>query len=433
MNNKDMVKVTIPPDLHDKEYSFPGKKEGTVEQYQICKLKVEELKALCQTYGLPVSGKKANLQERLRVFSEKPEQWNCIKPGARRALRGPRIGSSKAPKTGSHKRRLALLASTSTATASTATENADGRTEKEKQDLLEWAAAYVNEHPEIQTPREPPKQESTVVNKVVDGRSLSYQLDGISKTLNCILTGHHTSTAMPQASLIEGSPVPQLCPSSLPSPLHTSMLPVPSLPSTIANTLTQTGAATTSFALSPLSSLPQPGDHIVSPPLPSAASSFTGSSISALPPTTSAITTMDDAAKMLEIVGCKLIYKLSEIPDPPVLSFKDDIDRLARQWSDDHPCFNPNDCVVMIQGHGIALKYWPQIFGVKPRGSVDRRWAALKGRHNEWKFVAEEYLKFDSSEEFWTRYSNKKNANGRMTFSQISDALREGRKQLKRG
>ncbi|KAF9262409.1 hypothetical protein L218DRAFT_945264 [Marasmius fiardii PR-910] len=285
-------------------------------QYQ---LKVEELKVLFHGHKLSVSGKKANLQKQLREFSEKPEKWDIIKPGAQHALRGPRNTSSNMPKTGYHQQRLALLASTATEAT---TENTEKHTKEEEDDLLKWAVAYVADHLEIQEPHPLLKERSGIVNKVVDAHMLSDQLDGISKMLNGIITSC-LIPAMPESSSAVYHHLPwcqQLC--HLTAVEYLQKCPWPQQP---------------------------------------------------------------DLVKTLEI------------------------------WSDNHPCFNPNDCEVVIQGYGIALKYWPQ--------------GGLKSHHNEWKFNTEEYLRFNSSEEFWNKYSK---SGERMTFSEIADMLRVACKQAAR-
>ncbi|KAL0063067.1 hypothetical protein AAF712_009974, partial [Marasmius tenuissimus] len=393
-----------------KEYTFPDEKT-----YKLDDMNVPQLKEICREFALSPTGVKSTLLERLIEFSESPGKWDVIKPGARRSHKGPRNGSQAASKHLSQQRRLAQFGSMDSVNGPKldALKHNDPRTQHEIQDMLKFCARYVAEHPEIQKPRPKKPQVTETANKVIDAGTLSKQIDGLSSQLNSFMLGNHGVPAHP--------PLPSLSipPSSmLLSSRSASIVVPPSLPSNIAL---------------PSDSLPA----VVSVSYPPSVSINSRTTSSPFQPSLVSVSKQiplitddtNDPIKTLTIAsGVTFNYRLSEVPDPRSISYAKDIERLARQWSDDHPLFKADDCEVKIQGHGIALKYWPEIFGVKPKGSSDRRWSSMKATHNEWKWVASEYLEHDSDEDFWAKFRNEKKPDKRMSYTEIVRALRESRK-----
>ncbi|KAL0566136.1 hypothetical protein V5O48_015878, partial [Marasmius crinis-equi] len=300
----------------------------------------------------------------------------------------------------SQKRRLALIGHTEGKPSS---EHTDERSEKEQDELLEWAAGYVRDHLEIQTLSEPVSQDSSTSNKILDTRMLAIKRD-VENAVQRALTAAFSLPPDP-VECRPPSVLPPLDPAaaavSTPAP---SPLP-PLRPSQSPPQLSITAAATATFgpALPMTPPLTAPSTSLsCSPSAPLNETSPTPCPSLVTPPPVRASVTkrrssnrdMDPVKKLTLASGVELTYKLSEVPDPPSLKFTgNDIDLLARHWSDDHPEFNARECEVVIQGHGIALKYWPKIFAEKPRNSSDRRWSQARGSHNEYKFVAEEYIK----------------------------------------
>ncbi|KAJ8072293.1 hypothetical protein PM082_015852 [Marasmius tenuissimus] len=379
------------------EYAFPDEKSHPLDD-----MTVPELKEICRELSLSPTRVKSVLLERLKEFSGNPGKWNVTKPGARRAHKGPRNGSQAASKHLSQQRRLAQFGCGDAVQGQNLEDlkHNDPRTQQEIHDLLQFCARYVTEHPEIQAPRPKKSAVTESANKVIDARALSKQLDGLSNRLDAFMLGN------------QGPPVHSLPSSQPPSSSHIQLSSVPSLAHPLA--------ATTPSVPCPPAALPN----------------TLAASSSSLPPSapmsarTSLITSdASDPMKTLTIAsGLTLNYRLSEVQDPRSISYAKDIERLARQWSDDHPHFKSDDCEVTIQGHGIALKYWPDVFGVKPKGSCDRRWSSMKATHNEWKWVASEYLRHDSGEDFWAKFQNDKKPDKRMSYTEIVRALCEIRK-----
>jgi hypothetical protein len=76
---------------------------------------------------------------------------------------------------------------------------------------------------------------------------------------------------------------------------------------------------------------------------------------------------------LLHLTGC-------EIPDPPAVSFVDDIPRLNGMW-DDHTEHWQGQSVIMIHGHPIAIEYWPLLY----RYGGEHQWKGTKSRWTDYR------------------------------------------------
>lgn len=92
-------------------------------------------------------------------------------------------------------------------------------------------------------------------------------------------------------------------------------------------------------------------------------------------------TTFDPQLRMLSLGnGNSIALSLDSIPECPSVSFAKDIERLGTTWDDSHPMWSGTS-PLHINGHPIALKYWPKIY----RYTNSQQWKAVKGRYFEWK------------------------------------------------
>jgi hypothetical protein len=82
----------------------------------------------------------------------------------------------------------------------------------------------------------------------------------------------------------------------------------------------------------------------------------------------------------LQLANTIIEYSAGDIPDPPALSFVQDLAKLDRQWDDKSSQWD-NTCHLHILGHPIALVYWPQIYQYKGT----RQWTGIKQRWSDWK------------------------------------------------
>jgi hypothetical protein len=78
--------------------------------------------------------------------------------------------------------------------------------------------------------------------------------------------------------------------------------------------------------------------------------------------------------------GTELKLTLAEIPDPPAVSFVDNIPRLNQMW-DDTSIHWRNESRLYIQDHAIALSHWPVLY----KYSGAPTWKGIKGKFFEWK------------------------------------------------
>jgi len=90
----------------------------------------------------------------------------------------------------------------------------------------------------------------------------------------------------------------------------------------------------------------------------------------------------DSAAKahMLKLGNGTLLHLADdEIPDPPAVSFVNDIPRLNAMW-DDHTEHWEGKSVFTIQGHPIAIEHWPLLY----RYGRERQWQGTKSRWSDY-------------------------------------------------
>lgn len=73
----------------------------------------------------------------------------------------------------------------------------------------------------------------------------------------------------------------------------------------------------------------------------------------------------------------------SDIPDPPAVSFVNDIARLNSMWDDRTHHWEGNS-VMVIQGHPISLDLWPQLY----RYGHDDQWKGTKSKWMDWRVSA---------------------------------------------
>lgn len=73
----------------------------------------------------------------------------------------------------------------------------------------------------------------------------------------------------------------------------------------------------------------------------------------------------------------------NEIPDPPAISFVNDIPRLNGMW-DNHTEHWQGMSIINIQGHPIAIEYWPLLYHY----GHDQQWKGMKNKWTDWRVCA---------------------------------------------
>jgi hypothetical protein len=82
----------------------------------------------------------------------------------------------------------------------------------------------------------------------------------------------------------------------------------------------------------------------------------------------------------LKLADATIKYLACDIPDPPAMSFVNDLSQLDRMWDDHSPQWDSSS-PLRISGHPIALVYWPRVF--RYQGST--QWQGIKQRWFEWR------------------------------------------------
>jgi hypothetical protein len=78
--------------------------------------------------------------------------------------------------------------------------------------------------------------------------------------------------------------------------------------------------------------------------------------------------------------GTLLSFTKEEVSDPPAVSFADNIPLLVRTWDDTSDDWNPDDCVLHIQGQPIAVIHWREVYIYGKKG----QWKGIQNRWTDW-------------------------------------------------
>lgn len=106
-------------------------------------------------------------------------------------------------------------------------------------------------------------------------------------------------------------------------------------------------------------------------------------------PCITAITTSDNnnaqdgrrAWHMIQFLdNTTITFTQDDVPDPPAVSFADDIPKLNSMW-DDSPAHWGREAHLIINGHLIPLVYWPDAY----RYGKKKQWQGTKAKWHEWK------------------------------------------------
>ncbi|KAG2114583.1 uncharacterized protein F5147DRAFT_569971 [Suillus discolor] len=133
----------------------------------------------------------------------------------------------------------------------------------------------------------------------------------------------------------------------------------------------------------------------------------------------------EPASDKLHIVmlrdGTVLELADAEIPDPPAISFVNNISWLNSMW-DDCMVHWQGESVMNIQGHLIALEYWPLLYHY----GCDHQWKSMKSKWTDWRYVVECYRE-GTEAQFWEEFS----ADGKcMSYTVIIQKLCAKRKMV---
>ncbi|KAJ3728952.1 hypothetical protein C8R42DRAFT_638606 [Lentinula raphanica] len=385
---------------------------------------VPELKSLCGEVGQPRGGSKTVLLEQLKAFSGDTEKWKLLQPGARRLHKGSRTNENESAdiekkplrKPSAYTQRRNAVFGDAQA-GGPVQRLKDTWTDQEKAEMLAWAAEMSNEFKDFQTPRDANTSEPLFPTPAVRERKIESQL-------NTILDLIQHGTAVP--TLVTEPVAHALPPAS------------PSMPLNQIATSTAVDAVTLRrrlFASSSTSSLPdpvtstQPGLNNWQPSL-SAPSTF----ISSVPPTSilPSCPEVINATVQLPPVHSKAFHALrrlvlangtvitfspSTVPDPPLVLFAGDIEKLVRMWDDAAPDYRVSECALKVEGHGVPLRLWEEfVVEAFNRLGKDAFWAKYRNVEND---KPMSYMAI--VEELW----NERKVNNALITAQVRDELSE--------
>ncbi|GAW02437.1 protein [Lentinula edodes] len=398
-----LLAAVIAPDAREEEYTFP-KKDGSTFKAKIMSMRVPELKALCGQVGQPHSGIKTVLQERLKAYSSSPDLWKLLQPGARRSHKGSHIcqdnptGMSTAEKKPAKKKsaytkhREALFGDSED--SGPIQWSKDMHMEQEKKEMLDWAAEMSKEFIDFQTPWEAVREKKieAQLSAILDFVCTGY-MPGVSEVL-------HAASFQPPITL------GQVTTSTIVSgvDLQCQLIAAPSQQVNIESL--------------PMTTLPfKPSAPPLSAPVP-----FTNispvQSLQQLPLTIVPTKTSSPTKEIILANGTHIRFVSSDVPDPILVSFSDDIPKLVRMWDDAAPGYIANECLLKIKGYGIPLRLWEQAY----KYGGDGRWKGTKDKWGKWKFVVEAYNQL-GKEAFWAKYHDTK-TDKPMSYTAIVESLR---------
>jgi hypothetical protein len=78
--------------------------------------------------------------------------------------------------------------------------------------------------------------------------------------------------------------------------------------------------------------------------------------------------------------GTVVTFTNEDVPNPPAISFVEDIARLNRIWDDTSTFWNPADCVLCIRDYPIALIHWKAIYSYGKKG----QWRGTRNKWADW-------------------------------------------------
>lgn len=155
--------------------------------------------------------------------------------------------------------------------------------------------------------------------------------------------------------------------------LNWGIQPTNDISSLLRQTQAQLSAVLTQMAMT--HPLPPEGQHVALAP-PNQARACTPPSSGGLPPPPVSL------PGRLLVLGNGTALQISgdSIPDPPAVSFADDIPRLNSMWDDTTPHWCGRSPLV-VGGHPIPVSYWPELYKY---GKKDQ-WKGTKTKWFEWK------------------------------------------------
>ncbi|CDO74435.1 hypothetical protein BN946_scf184972.g2 [Trametes cinnabarina] len=373
------------------------------------KLNVKNLKDLMKAYGLPVSGKREILLERLRTYAADPEQWTEQFLPARGRERGDiserRAGNSHAARRiitqFGNKELQSEYAPKRTTAGGKITRTIQPLTEPMKAANNAWVRKVLGgivSKPHSETPAKsmpdqagagpsanvegtmpsnggPLTNQSGVIAPVADRISGGTAEELQSRATTGVRRLERRVVDLNRGVLVELEDI-----KSQLSCIHASM--------SVMGGSHRTTPVQTSQSLA-LTTAAFDGTHMDdSEQHPHPMPSVSDAACSGIP---------TDRLRVFELDGERIWFDKAAVPDPPHVSFAEDISRLFREWHQSE--------ILVVGGRGIPVKHWALFY--KKRTHIKRHvWDVIRAKWNKWKSIVEERERFISEEAFWATYSD---------------------------
>ncbi|PIL33098.1 hypothetical protein GSI_04547 [Ganoderma sinense ZZ0214-1] len=127
--------------------------------------------------------------------------------------------------------------------------------------------------------------------------------------------------------------------------------------------------------------------------------------------------TSDVPASISATAGLDISNLCDQVPDPPAVSFSDNLSQLFREWY--------VSSLLIVNGHGIPIQHWPWFYKEK-RNIRTNVWSVIRMKWTIWKFIVEEFERHGTEEAFWGEHSDSDGK--RHNFKRICSDLKTGRK-----
>ncbi|KAG1775884.1 hypothetical protein EV702DRAFT_1233273 [Suillus placidus] len=365
-------RLSVSSDEESLPFPLQFRQDGgpSIQHLPIYNMTAKALKQRCTEFNLSQTGNKTVLVEQLEAFSRNPDSWDrCVTPFTQFDWE-PNCYWSTYP------------GANATNGSTTVTDRSkDTRTSAEVAALLPWAKMICTEYPYQTTDGMAPVTNAEPSHFPMVGMPTSMSMHSAS----CINEAQLQDTIIQNASM--------------------------RLISLVQDALHQPGAAA-SLSVSGAEEHSMVAARSAHPIM--LGHSVMRESLTPVPP---------DANKprVLKLGdGTMLQLDASSIPDPPAVSFANDVSSLNGMW-DDHTEHWQGVSVIVIQGHPIAIEHWHVLY----RYGGDQQWKGTKNKWTDWHDIIQCYHQ-SSPEAFWAKFSID---GEHMTFTAIIQKLCDTRKE----
>ncbi|KAJ6448823.1 hypothetical protein C8R45DRAFT_1132702 [Mycena sanguinolenta] len=381
---------------NEPEFPFPGEygPNGFATQYiRLDKLTNAQLSEYCKTFKLAHTGNKTMLTDRLKNFSKDRSRWDSLILGATNTHKGarkPQDEKKTKPKTSTIRREDLFQGADGvrTANAPTTERSKDLRTAEEKAAILPWAHRIVAKYPYQQIPGNDTMNPSiyvdsstpTISTPSIASVSHICQYAQLVEANNTKLQAAlpNTETAKLLSDFLafvrhrDGDLAIQGANTAAHITIPAPTASAPSSTSVIPVILRPTASAPSLASVIPLSPcLAQDG-----------AGPHTNVDIHMTVPSSNLGSNENSPTRTLQLAnGRVLVFRESDIPDPPAVSYANNCEDLLGVWTDKSLDWNGKS-PLKVKGVPVPLVYWPLVY----KYWKGNQWKGAKKSWFQWKY-----------------------------------------------